>query len=262
MVSIFGAMNAFVECQIYIVVISLFLLLKKDIIENKKLLTLNILGSILFLVLALERSPILMGSIILFVWKMPLLFKNFARTLRTLFIVAIVIILAAITINNIARNNPMLTSAYQRLMNAITLNFEEDGSIKDRENRLWSEGSDLARENSLGIGPGRVTPSAHAFPGYFGPHNNYLLFYLAYGIIGFVTFISFLIAAIIRLLKQPLNIRLFGFGLILSYCLMAWFNIPFSSKNGILFFILLGFLVRSSDIKTIKIKDNDYGLAN
>ena len=239
----FGTMNSFVEFQIVSLFLGTFLWLNREKIKTKKLLKLNMILMVIFLSLALERSPIVMGVVLLLVWNIKNLVINYKVLLRYVFVSSVVIILLLVNIDFL-KSNHLTTGAYQRLYNAITLNLRNDQAIQERVNEPWKQALKLARENYFGIGPGRLSPSAkNIYPkGYIGPHNNFLAVYLAYGLVGLLLFLILLLLGMWRLSYIKDDYRFFGYGMILAYASMAMFNMPYIGKQGICFFLIFGFL--------------------
>ncbi|MDF9406791.1 O-antigen ligase family protein [Pelotomaculum isophthalicicum JI] len=245
----FGMMNSSIEYQVFVSMIPLFLLLNYNVIVNKRIFIINFILSILFLTFSFERSPIIMFLIVLIIWKFKdvLKFKNF--------IIVCFMVLTIFTFINynidFLLNNEYTKYAYQRLINGLFLKYNEDAAILERNNLQWKISKDIATKEFFGIGPGRITPSASEYKGYIGPHNNFLAFYLAYGIVGLILFLIFILFIIMRLSKIKNNFKLFGYGIIVSFFAMAMFNMPFSGKQGIIFYMLLGYLINEPLSQTI-----------
>lgn len=244
----FGVMNAFVEYQLYVVFIVSLLWLNVEVVKNKILFAINFLLAIIFLALSLERSPIAMFLILIFFGNFKFIPKKINLfLLRGVAILAVIIFLIYGTEK--LKEHPMLGCAAQRLNNLLTLNLGSDEAIKDRTDINWEESSKLASKNYFGIGPGRVSPSAQSYKGYVGPHNNFLVYWLGYGILGLIFFLFFLFLISVRLYRLERNYKYFGYGTLFSFCAMAMFNSPFLGKGGILFFLILGYLLFSPSNK-------------
>jgi O-antigen ligase len=145
------------------------------------------------------------------------------------------------------RHNYLIGNAFERLDNAVTLNFSKDEAIMERETVQWPEATSLASRNYFGIGPGRVTPSASQAVNYVAPHNNYMFYYLGYGFPGLALFLLMLVLILIQLSRMCHSRKYFGYGMVASYCAMAVFNLPFLGKIGMWFFLVAGFLLNSHE---------------
>jgi O-antigen ligase len=257
----FGTMNSFVEYQVYVIFIIALIWLNYKLVKNKMLFKLNIIFASTFLAISLERSPIVMTLIFLFIWKLGNVFQKPVNILK--YISILLIVLLAITANaDSLRNNQMTASAFNRLENVLTMNFSKDASITERINGQWKESIDLmlTTENFFGIGTGKVTPSANGYKDYIGPHNNYFAIYLAYGFVGLLLFLILLLNIAINLKKLDREFKYFGYGILLSFCAMAVFNFPFSGRQSTLFFLIIGFLLKSYKGKNQLNFNNDSAL--
>lgn len=236
----FGTMNSFVEYQVVAVFLGLFLLLIKNRIIDKITLFLNFTLLIIFLILSMDRSPIMMFLVTIFIWAISFMRNKFF--LFKLSILSIIIAIVLFLNLEFLEQNQYTGGAFIRIVNVVTFNLDNDPSVKERENVQWKLALDLAKSNPNGIGVGRVTPSSD-IKNYVGPHNNYLLLCLGYGYMGLFLFIISILFLIIRLFKTKKYYRYFGFGMISAFLLMAYFNLPFTGKQGIVFFIIIGFLI-------------------
>lgn len=253
----FGTMNSFVEYQVSIAILLAFLWFSRGLIRRRSLFVVNFLLGLTFLALALERSPVAMLGIVVGVWKTGAIAEDALRLLQhasltrrqlqgilaagltvPVFAVGLYAIVELVVVDT-----NRISAAYERLMNMVTLNFGDDPAVRERIDYNWPDSLELASSNLLGVGPGLVTPSASLQPGAVGPHNNFLAYYLAYGVIGLAAVAVFFTALFVRLWTREGQARYFGGGLFLSYSTMAIFNIPFAGKMGILFFLIAGFLV-------------------
>jgi O-antigen ligase len=239
----FGAMNAYNEYQIFVAVICVFLWQRAGVIRNRILLVLNMGLSLFFLGVSLERAPIVMMIVVLAVWRGGLLLRSAPKTAFA--ILASVLLLLGVVAAGMTELeiSPKFQVAYQRLENVLTMRFGEDEALQSRQDTEWREAIDEAREHPMGIGPARVAPSASEYDLYIGPHNNYLLLFMAYGILG-VAVVGVLLVMIIRqCLMLEISSLYFSMGLTISYLLMAIFNIPFHGKTGVLYFLITGILI-------------------
>ncbi len=246
----FGPMNSFMEGQVFVVVLGLALALFRDDLRRRRLFVVNMFLALTFLVLALERSAILMAVIVLAVWLLPIVARRLKYVAAALFLVPVCVVLIGIFAESYIREDPALSYAYDRLESAVTLDFSGDDALRERVESNWQQAAHIAKTEYFGIGPGRVTPSSRSAPDYIGPHNNYLLYHLAYGVLGLIGFVVLIVQALESFRIGRATVRYFGFGLIGAYCLMAWFNLPFASRNGTMFFVLLGLLLAVSADET------------
>jgi hypothetical protein len=241
----FGTMNSYVEYQVTLVFFTALVLFNADVLRKKRLLYVNVLLVLLFLVLAVERSPIMMALVLLSFWK----WKSILRSaLRPVTVIAFLILIITLSLFGEVRSleTTRVSIAIERLKSVVTLAILQDEAIQERINVQWAEAFNMSVRNYTGIGPGRVAPSSQELPGYIGPHNNFLLMHLAYGYFGFLLFLTYLSIILLQLWRLPGNHRYFGYGLVASYSIMGMFNLPFTGKMGIMFFLIVGFLTHIS----------------
>lgn len=242
----FGVMNAFFEYQAYIVIIISFLWANVALIKNKGILFSNFIFSFIFIILALERTPILMFIILL-----PFTVYNYLSIKRSLYgILLFIMVLGAISFHIFIaedKNNDIFSDAYHRLTNVFLLDFDADDSTAERKDILWKTSSELALTHVSGIGPGRVSPAAQHYEDAVQPHNNYLVYWLAYGFWGLVFMLLFLLLLFVKFILLDHNIKYFGIGLLICFCMLAMFNLPFAGKVGILFFLISGFILNTQN---------------
>jgi O-Antigen ligase len=247
----FGVMNAMVEYQIFIIILPLFLILTKEYVERKWTLYASFILGLLFIVVSLERSPLLMLLILVLFWKHKYI-KNKIRTIKISSIigyasVVIVVVFLTIGLNNALIEDEDFGKAYERLVNVVTLNLGEDEAVAGRTQVQWADAFSLSLVSPFGVGPGKVVPAAASFPGYISPHNNFLIYALAYGYVGLVLFLLLISRLVTIFSKKKENVRYFGYGMVASYLAMSMFNYPFLGKTGILFFLLYGFIASTED---------------
>jgi O-Antigen ligase len=241
----FGTMNSYVEYQVTLVFFTALVLFNADVLRKRRLLYVNVLLVLLFLVMAVERSPIMMALVLLAFWKWKSLLRN---ALRPVTIIAFLILIVTLPLFGEVRSleTTRVSIALERLKSVVTLSILQDEAIQERINVQWAEAFNMSVRNYTGIGPGRVAPSSQELPGYIGPHNNFLVMHLAYGYVGFLLFLIYLSIILLQLSRLPGNQRYFGYGLVASYSLMGMFNLPFTGKMGIMFFLIVGFLMHMS----------------
>lgn len=244
MLRFWGCMNAFIEYQTTCVFLLALLWLNIKNINNKKLFFTNFILLIIFLLLSLERSPILMFLILIIIWKYKIIIKNNHKLLLYSTVTIFTICIIFMNSGNI-KKYPRIGGAYERLINAITLNFDEDFAMKDRKERQWIINKQLVLqpETFLGLGPATISPSAYKNDKYIGPHNNFLGYYIAYGFLGLLTFIILLLKQLLCIIKLKSNYKYFGIGVMVAFSLMGIFNMPFMGKSGMIFFLIIGYLI-------------------
>ena len=238
----FGVMNSFVEYQVATVFLAALLWLNLDVVKRRGVVYADLVLAGLFLVLSLERSPTLMFIILLLVWQWPKLSRLLIRFPYIVLITFLVAVLLAGIIYQIFSDHPLLAPAIERMANAITLSFGRDEAISTRMETQWATALSLIPGSFFGIGPGRVSPAASEYSGYLAPHNNYFTYYLGYGMLGLAIFLGILVHLGYRFVKLKYPFSNFGLGMLLSFSLMAIFNVPFIGKQGIVFFLIAGFL--------------------
>ncbi|MBI5529690.1 MAG: O-antigen ligase family protein [Deltaproteobacteria bacterium] len=240
----FGVMNTFSEYQNYVAIVSTFLWFNAGMIKGvgRLVLLLNVLLAILFLGLSMERSPIALFLIVLGIWHVRHLGKKSARLLVC--VVAGIAVVAAMLLSGLGELeiDPRLSVAYKRLENVLTLNLAKDEAVQERLEKEWRTAADLASEHYLGIGPGRVTQSAKDYERYVAPHNNFLMIFLAYGVVGLLLFGLLLVLILYQTTGLRSSLTYYSFGVTVGYCLLAIFNVPLTLKSGILYFVIAGYL--------------------
>jgi O-Antigen ligase len=241
----FGTMNSYVEYQVTLVFFMALVLFNADVLRKRRLLYVNVFLVFLFLILAVERSPIMMALVLLAFWKWKSLLRNALRPVK---VIALLILIAVLPLFGevLSLETTRFSIAFERLKSVVTLSILQDEAVQERVNVQWAEAFNMSVHNYTGIGPGRVAPSSQELPGYIGPHNNFLVMHLAYGYVGFLLFLIYLSIILLQLSRLPGNQRYFGYGLVASYSLMGMFNLPFTGKMGIMFFLIVGFLMRMS----------------
>jgi len=240
----FGTMNAFVDYQVTVAFLGCFLLLNRAMIQRKNLLYLNVILLTVFMSLTFDRSPLIMTFILIAVWQLPRLLKR-PKYLLAGFVCLILVASFLYFGRDFLRNNPIVGEGYQRLINILTFNLDLDATTNMRKNEIWVQSLQIALDNPMGIGIGLVTPTGYGkgIPGFFLPHNNFLEYYLGYGILGLVFFLMLLITMLAYFTRLPVSYRFFGYGLVASFCVMSMFNMPFTTRIGFFFFLIAGYLV-------------------
>lgn len=238
----FGTMNSFIEYQVASVCLLFFLWFNYSNLKNKKILIVNAILLFAFQSLAIERSPILFLIIFLFVWKLPTLIHYALKNILVILLLSVFII-AIFSFSVIDFSNPLIAGAIERLSAVATLDFQRDEAVTVRTDVFWKWGYEAALENPLGVGPGEALST-------YRVHNNFLRWTLAYGWFGMFLFILILLLIILDFSRMKFTQRFFGYGLVISYVALGFFNEPFSGKLGILFFFIAGGVLHQARAKS------------
>lgn len=244
-----GPMNSFVEGQVFVAILLSILLKYRKFLANNFVFKLNLILGFGFLALSLERTPIFMLVIILIIWNIPkvLRFKFMLFTPVVIFLV----ITTSLVVYDKFQNHEIVGTAIKSIAYIATLQLKEDPAVKTRMEVQWKQSIQLAETSFFGLGPARISQSAQdMIDNYFGPHNNFFAYYLGYGFVGLFLFLLLLIAVVFYASKCKSNTKWFVWGIVASYVACAFFNIPFSGKNGILFFFTVGFVLSAEKLIT------------
>lgn len=241
----FGTMNSFVEFQISVVfLLFLIFFIAPPKIRVSKIMRLNIFLAVVFLLISMERTPIFMAIITL-----TFVFLPVRKNLKVWWLVPIFSVLALIfslfVINKKLEMTPF-SSAFTRISNIVFLEFKKDEALNERFNNQWLKSIALMDKHFWGITVGRVAPGGKA-NNYFAPHNNYFVFYLGYGCVGLILFLMLIVALFYSFSVRKKTIRWFVYGVIFSFLFSSFFNLPFSGRQGIIFFILMGAALEKND---------------
>jgi len=244
-----GPMNAFVEGQIFVVMLLAVLLKYRKFLVNNFVFKLNLILGFGFLALSLERTPIFMLVIILIIWNITKVLR-FKFMLYALIVTSFVVITSFVVYNKY-HENEIVGTAIGSIVNVATLQLKEDSSVEKRREVEWEQSIQLAENSFFGLGPGRVSPSARdMIDDYFGPHNNFFAYYLGYGFVGLFLFLLLLITIVFYASKYESDTKYFIWGVVAAYVACAFFNVPFSGKNGILFFFTVAFVLSREKLIT------------
>lgn len=242
-----GPMNSFIEGQVFVVVLLCVLLKNRLIVKNGLILKFNIFLSLLFLILALERTPVFMLMIILVVWNI----RKFANLKFVLCVGTILplIIMTVVVVCNKFQNDEKIQIPIKRIANVATLQLSRDAAIKERRERNWKQSIEYAENSFWGLGPARISASSrNMIDNYISTHNNFLDYYLGYGFAGLFFFLLLLITIVFYASKYTLDTKWFVWGIVASYLACAVFNRPFTGRNGILFFFTVGFVLAGAKL--------------
>ncbi|MEN6328050.1 MAG: O-antigen ligase family protein [Syntrophomonas sp.] len=253
----FGTMDMNTQYQVLVPFLLMFIWLNKSIIKNLKLLYVNTLLGLGFLTFSLERSPILMSLIFFSIWKFKAVITDWKKIAFTSLIVLFVLFNFNSLSSNLA-NKELTSEAWVRLSNAIYLNFNNDAAVQARQSEKWKPSIQIIKDHPLGIGLADVSPAANGkyteYINFNNCHNNYLSYLVAYGYFGGIFIIGLLILLLYDLKKLPSKYRYFGYGLTVSYFCMAFFINIFIDRQGMLFFLLVGYLFSIMGTKKLTIK--------
>ena len=145
------------------------------------------------------------------------------------------------------------SDAQLRMRNTLELRLDQDPSTKERMS-IWQ---DMLREIDaknawLGKSVGLVLPSTDGKTDnrHLSPHNFYLFFILAYGVLGLVLYFGFLLkltlsASTCKGLSDEKKLLLIG--LLAGYLFVGMFHLIFLSKLGVIFFWILGVTLAECD---------------
>lgn len=243
----FGTMDSFVEYQVIAVFIGLFLWLNVKYL-SPKVFAVNISLLILFLLMSFERTPILMFLLTVTLWKLDI---HKARTIIAIVIVFLSVFLTGMVLDEKISQNDMLYWGWNRIKSVVTLSLDNDDAVQERANNQWVESIEIAKQQYFGIGAANLSYSARLIGNdqidFMAPHNNYLTYYLAYGIFGISLWLLFMFMIIKQVIKLDKSNKKFAIGCLVSFLAMAIFNIPFIGRCGMVFYLILGFLLASND---------------
>lgn len=241
----FGTMNSFFEFQLItsILVPYTWLLHRNhpDVISVRPVVILTLLHAV-FLLLALERTPIIVAAIMYSsLLRRPRDLRSLGRQLPAVVILGVAAFIMGPRM--IQAQESINYHALDRLTDVITLDFASDSSIATRVDSIWISYWRLFSENFwLGIGSGRLSDDSLGLA-QAQPHNGYLAYGLAFGALTLLMLFAYLFAAVSHG-KSSTDRRFLG-ALIVAYSLVAIFDVPWMGKTGVAFFLLVGVLLPS-----------------
>lgn len=228
-----------------------------------KLRIIYIVSWSLVLILSLERMPLIMSMVILFV---HIYLNSTNRKRKYLRITAIITTLVLIFGLQLAKPVFVNTGADKLVRLAELANPLAASSIQDRVERKWQPTFEIITANLLGVGIGygsQTKASAIAEDsGYLiEPHNEILQKTMETGLVGGTLFLLLLISIFSdsRALLKENKTKRFAvamIGITISFWVCGMVNLPFSGASGLLYWTLagitLGFLYNHYQTK----KDN------
>lgn len=246
----FGTLNSFFHYQLICLIVPIMLWVRYDQIRRHRLLLLNTILACLFLVVSQERTPVAVLAILSLV---AIVFGKGQSRLAGWAGLAIAVTLAVIIGfygGNAASNE---SDAELRMRNMVKLQFDSDTAVQERL-EIWREMLTLITLNNVSTGrsPAELLPGNEAWSSgrHLSPHNVYLFFVLAYGVVGLVLYFGFLarlVWSVVASERLTLDIKLFMSGLGIAYLFLGVFHLSFLSKFGFLFCWILGLSVADRD---------------
>lgn len=266
----FGTFNSFFHYQLLCVLVPILLWVRRDRIRHHKLLIVNTVLAYLFLVLMKERTPLavlafLSISAIVFMngrWRVAGVASLAGGVLAMSLAVAMGTsggevaqtqnesgagaLFSSGTSGGEAARTQNESDADLRMRNMVTMEVKEDASVKARV-EIWQDMLTYITPSNalLGFSAGKLLPGYEAWntEKLISPHNLYLFFVLAYGIVGLVLFfglLSWQVWAVLGGGWPRSDTNVFVFSLALAYLLIEIFHLSLLSKLGFFFFWVLG----------------------
>jgi hypothetical protein len=260
----FGTLNSFFHYQLICLFVPILLWVRRDQLKSQWLLLLNLIFASLFLVISQERTPV---AVLFILSLIPIIFgRGLARRAGWVGLAMSVTLVGIIgffagnaTMNKSdaelrAGNATMNESdAELRMKNMATLQVDRDTSTKERV-QIWREMLILIKLNNVwtGFSPAALLPGNEAWSNgrFYSPHNAYLFFVLAYGVVGLVLYFGLLarlIWSVVSSGRLDSEMRLFISGLAIAYLFLGFFHLSFLSKLGFLFCWILGLAMADRD---------------
>jgi len=206
------------------------------------------------LFLSLERMPIVMILIVLFVAR----FIESTSTGRKRIIWAAVLIAAAFYFLLLVGGPLLNATGADKLMRLAELASPlEAVSIQDRAETKWLPALETIKNNPLGVGIGygsqtRASENASQSENFVKPHNEIIQKALETGLIGALIF-SLLLISIFRdtiILVRAKVSRRYGIAMAaaaIAFGVCGMVNLPFSGSSGLFFWLLAGAMLGLKD---------------
>lgn len=260
----FGTLNSFFHYQLICLIVPILLWVRYDQIRRHLLLLLNTILACLFLVILQERTPVAVLAILSLV---AIVFgigqsrqAGWAGLAMALTLAWMIGFLGGNAMLNksdaeLRGGNAALneSDAELRMRNMVKLQIDSDTSVKERL-VIWREMLTLITPNNVytGRSPAELLPGNEAWgtAQHLSPHNNYLFFVLAYGVVGLVLYfwlLARLIWSAVTSERLMSDMKLFMFGLGIAYLFLGVFHLSFLSKLGFLFCWILGLAMADRD---------------
>lgn len=246
----FGTLNSFFHYQLICLIVPILLLVRYDQIQRHWLLLLNTILAFLFLVVLQERTPVAVLAILSLV---AIVFGK-GRSRQAGWAGFIIAATIAWMIGFLGENPALDKSdAELRMRNMVKLQIGSDTSVQERLD-IWREMLTLITPNNVyaGRSPAELLPGNEEWGTgqHLSPHNIYLFFVLAYGVVGLVLYfwlLSRLVWFAVTSGGVTWNMKLFIFGLGIAYLFLGIFHLSFLSKLGFLFCWVLGIAMADRD---------------
>jgi len=246
----FGTLNSFFHYQLICLIVPILLWVRYDQIRRHRLLLLNAILTCLFLVVLQERTPVAVLAILSLV---AIVFgKGQSRQAGWAGLTIAVTLVGIIGFfgGNAASNE---SDAELRMRNMVKLEIDSDTALQERL-KIWREMLTLITSNNVctGRSPAELLPGNEAWSTgrHLSPHNTYLFFVLAYGVVGLVLYFGLLARLIwsaVTSERLTSEMKLFMSGLGIAYLFLGVFHLSFLSKLGFLFCWILGIAMADRD---------------
>lgn len=248
----FGTFNSFFHYQLLCVLVPILLWVRRDQIRHHKLLIVNTVLAYFFLVLMKERTPL---AVLAFLSISAIIFMNGRWRVAGVAALAGVVLAMSLAVamgpsgaagalgGKVAPNE---SDADLRMKNLVTMEVKKDASVKARV-EIWQDMLTYITPSNalLGFSAGKLLPGYEAWnpEKLISPHNLYLFFVLAYGIVGLVLFFGLLSRLVWAVRgggwpRSDMNVFVFSLGL--AYLLIGILHLSLLSKLGFFFWWVLG----------------------
>ncbi len=246
----FGTLNSFFHYQLICLIVPILLWVRYDQIRRHRLLLLNTILACLFFVVLQERTPVAVLAILSLV---AIVFGNGQSRQAGWAGLAMALTLAWMI--GFLGGNAVLneSDAELRMRNMVKLQIDSDTSVQERMD-IWREMLTLITPNNVytGRSPAELLPGNEAWgtAQHLSPHNIYLFFVLAYGVVGLMLYFGLLgrlIWSAVTSEQLTSDMKLFMSGLGIAYLFLGVFHLSFLSKIGFLFCWILGIAMADRD---------------
>lgn len=235
----FGAYNSFQAYQVSVLLIAYFLYCNVNNVKSKYVLNTNIIMSIAFTLFSFERTPLLF-MYVLFVYH---IIKHGVRRGESILIV--VLLLHLCVVFNAAGKNIVVSDGSRRIVNMLTFNHSGDDAITSRKEENWESAfhaNEYVKSVMFGVGPQIVSPRTSYLDGHINPHNQYLYYYIGYGLFGCAIICYVFIIIFSKIDRRATNCRNFLIPTTIGILILCVFNQILIGKVGYLYFYLCGYM--------------------
>lgn len=280
---LFGTLNSFFHYQLIAVVVPVLLWIYRDRVSQRRLLALNTVFMLILIIVLRERTPVAVLGLISIVF---ILGGKGRIRIAGCYGLAVVFALAFIISSNgraaeliesvaspfgrateINESDTKLrneSDADLRMANMLMLRVDSDTSSRARM-AIWREMLEYITPANIlfGRSPGELLPGYETWceGKHLSPHNVYLFFVLAYGLLGLAIFFLLVLNLVVSCcVERSLSDekRLFLVALTLGYLLIGMFHLSFVSKFGFLFCWILGVSLAERDAGKVPITQVGY----